>query len=176
MKEVTGHENKKFCSRCLALCVALAPIFANEVVPEPAPAPVVRDPIMKVDDPSWNLDFTVAEQIAVQEDRRKKPLQTYAFESIEQMYGRPLMGSTFAKVPVGDRDNPKFAKMSAIDLYFSIWFFPHYWYDKPLILVANNELRKQLVVPAAITGLDAAEMPASIRKLSSMKSACRSKI
>ncbi len=119
----------------------------------------IKRPTFKADDPAWKMDFSVAETLAVQEDRRKKPLQTYAFETIEQMYGRPLMGSTFVKVPTGepgDKDNPKVVKMGAVDLYLSIWFFPGYWYDKPLILVSNSELRKQLTPPISLVGADAA--------------------
>jgi ABC-type transport system involved in cytochrome c biogenesis permease subunit len=125
---------------------APAPLLASEAI-----TPASNEPVMKPsDDPSWKLDFTDAEKIAVQEGRRKKPLQTFAFETVEQIVGRPLMGATFYK------DQSNGAKLNAMDLYLSIWFFPPYWYDKPLILVSNNELRKILTPPPSVVSADAA--------------------
>ncbi len=125
--------------------LALFPLSASDDAPAE-----IKVPSMKANDPSWNLDFTNAELVAVQEGRRKKPLQTYAFESVEQIVGRPLMGATFYT------DKASGAKLNSMDLYLSIWFFRYYWYDKPLILVANNELRQKLIPPIAIIGADAA--------------------
>ncbi|HLX61945.1 MAG TPA: cytochrome c biogenesis protein CcsA [Planctomycetota bacterium] len=120
------------CAASLALCAVTARAESDA-------------PTFKLDDPSWTLDFTNAELLAVQEGRRKKPLQTYAFESIEEIAGRPLFGSTFIKVPAGgDSSDPKFVKLGAMDLYLSLWFYPDYWRDKPLILCANSELRTKL--------------------------------
>src|SRR6185295_9707469 len=114
------------CAACLCLSFA-------------ATASESKVPVLKADDPSWKMDFSAAELLAVQQDRRKKPLQTYALESIEQLAGRPLMGSTFIKLPTGESggtpENPKSVKFNSMDLFLSISFFPEFWEDKPIILV-----------------------------------------
>src|ERR1043165_5260373 len=125
-----------------AVACAAAPFFvrASETLP--------AAPILKANDPNWKLDFKYADLLAVQEDRRKKPLQSHALETIEQMCGRPLMGSTFIRIPTGEpvgaNEEPKLATFNSMDLYLSIWFFPAFWEDKPLILVSSSELRKMI--------------------------------
>ncbi|MEI6234570.1 MAG: cytochrome c biogenesis protein CcsA [Planctomycetota bacterium] len=143
------------------LATLAAIIFALCVVPAFA-SDGPNEPIMKPsDDASWKLDFTQAEMIAVQEGRRKKPLQTFAFETVEQIVGRPLIGATFYRDPSTGKDMPdgkdlsNCAKLNAMDLYLSIWFFPPYWYDKPIILVSNSDLRKKLIPPIGVMGADA---------------------
>ena len=143
----------------LSLALAALNFFAPAQASEPI-SPAMNEPMMKPsDDPSWKMDFSNAEKIAVQEDRRKKPLQTFAFETIEQVVGRPLMGATFYK------DQSNGAKLNAMDLYLSIWFFPPYWYDKPLVLVANNELRQMLIPPPGAMGADAGAYAGTGREL-----------
>lgn len=114
------------------------------------------EPILKSDDPSWNMDFSAAELITVQDGGRKKPLQTYVLENIEQMSGRPLMGATFVKIPLAPNDekDKKEVKFSAMDLFLSIWCYPDYWYDKPVILVPGADIRKLIDPNAAAEKTD----------------------
>lgn len=104
----------------------------------------MAEPILKADDPTWNMDFSAAELIVVQDGGRKKPLQTYALESIEQMSGKPLMGATFVKIPLdpANEKDRKDVKFNAMDLFMSIWCYPEFWEDKPVILVPGAETRK----------------------------------
>ena len=151
----TQSSKKEYCMKTFSIVSAVALVlsvaFAATLHASEAMTPEANEPIMKLpDDPSWKLDFTDAEKIAVQEGRRKKPLQTFAFETVEQIVGRPLMGATFYK------DQSNGAKLNAMDLYLSIWFFPSYWEDKPLILVSNSELRNKLILPPSVISADAA--------------------
>ena len=129
---------------CALIFSALFPI-ALRAAEAPAAEPA---PILNADDPNWKLDFSAADAIAVQEGGRKKPLQTYAFEAIEQMCGRPLFGATFVKLPLNpaatDEKERKEVRFTSMDIFMSIWCHPTFWEDKPIIHVPNAELRKTI--------------------------------
>lgn len=128
--------NKILLAPVLLILAATLNTWGAEESKDPAP-------VLKADDPAWTMDFAAAELLAVQDNGRKKPLQSYAIETIEQLSGRPLVGSTYIRIPTGESGD-KAAKFGAMDLYISIWSYPKYWVTQPVILAPNNELRKFL--------------------------------
>ena len=99
---------------------ALAPPHTDEPVEEPRPPAVL----------TGNLDFNYVEMLAIQERGRKKPLQSYVTEQIEQIVGRPLFSGTpyLTLTSTGER-------IQAMDLFLSIWFNTRDWKKTPVILV-----------------------------------------
>ena len=83
-----------------------------------------------------DLDFSVLELLAIQENSRKKPLQTYAYEQIEQLCGRAVFAGTpyLKEKATGD-------KIQAMDLLLSLWFNTRNWRKTPVILVAYGPLK-----------------------------------
>jgi cytochrome c-type biogenesis protein CcsB len=79
------------------------------------------------------LDFTDASRIVIQAGGRKKPLDTFASESLQSLSGR----RTYT-------DSASGQKFGSVDLLFSLWFGEGDWKKRPLILVSNAALRDRL--------------------------------
>lgn len=90
--------------------------------------------------PGWSadLDFREAARIVIQADGRKKPLDTFASESLQTISGR----RTFRDTPSGER-------IGAMDALFSMWFGTRDWRKVPVVLVADPSLRRELGLAAA---------------------------
>ncbi|GMV79453.1 MAG: hypothetical protein AMXMBFR7_06370 [Planctomycetota bacterium] len=101
------------------------------------------------------LDFRAIESLAIQEGGRKKPLHTYAVESLEQICGRSIAlinsAPTFKDPSTG-------APREAIDLFLAMWLNTRQWYKEPVVLVSHRPLRVEL-------GLDPAKKHFSIQQL-----------
>ncbi|HEY3319807.1 MAG TPA: cytochrome c biogenesis protein CcsA [Planctomycetota bacterium] len=111
-------------------------------------APMPKDDLKETPFPdlSVKLDFHDLEMLAIQEGGRKKPLQTYACEQVEQLVGRPLFAS---KPYVADKNNPA-NRVSAMDLLLGVWLRdPDHpeknpWATAPIVFVSYLPLRKEL--------------------------------
>lgn len=84
-----------------------------------------------------SLDFSDASRIVIQSGGRKKPLDTFASESLQALSGR----RTYLDRSTGQR-------LTAMDTLFSIWFGTRDWQKMPVILVPNAALRQQLGLPS----------------------------
>jgi cytochrome c-type biogenesis protein CcsB len=80
-----------------------------------------------------DLDFSEAARIVVQAGGRKKPLETFAAESLQSISGRRVL----TDLDTGSRTE-------ALDVLFSMWFGTRAWQKTPLVLVSSAELRQQL--------------------------------
>lgn len=96
----------------LALSVFVVPVFAAEPV---------------------SLDFTNLESIAIQEGGRKKPLDTFARETMQT-----ITGKTRFRVAEGE------PKREPMDLMLAIMFEKGDWSEKKLIWAPYGELKEQL--------------------------------
>jgi ABC-type transport system involved in cytochrome c biogenesis permease subunit len=93
-------------------------------------------------EPRPALDFRDAALLCIQEGGRKKPLHTFAVESVEQIVGRPL----FAGTPYW-LDEATGRNYEAMDLLLAIWLEPDHLADKPFILISYGPLREDLGFP-----------------------------
>jgi cytochrome c-type biogenesis protein CcsB len=83
------------------------------------------------------LDFTDASRIVIQSGGRKKPLDTFATETLQSISGR----RTYTDRETGQRFTP-------VDLLFSIWFGDGDWKGRPLVLVSSAAVRESLGLPS----------------------------
>ncbi len=111
------------------------------------------------------LDFSVLEMLAIQEGGRKKPLQTYANERVEQLVGLPL----FSSAPYL-KDKETGQKLPAMDVFLSIWFHTRDWSRTPVILVAYGPLIDALGLPRGEKQYSLSE----IQKNGALDKLCRS--
>jgi ABC-type transport system involved in cytochrome c biogenesis permease subunit len=103
-----------------------------------------------------DLDFSYIEMMAVQDGGRKKPLQTYVNEMIEQVVGRPLFGSRpHLKDPASG------AKLYAMDMFLSMWFRTRVWDTVPVVLISNAGTKKTLNLDAQRTHFSMKEIKGS---------------
>jgi len=88
------------------------------------------------------MDLESAALLAVQHGGRKKPLHTLAVEHLEQITGRPFFLATpYYKEPAKQR------RLSAMDVYLSMYLDTRDWFKEPVILVAHGLLRRELGLP-----------------------------
>ena len=81
-----------------------------------------------------NLDEPA--RIVIQAGGRKKPLETFASESLQTISGR----RTFKDPETGRR-------LSALDTLLSMWLGTRDWNNVPVVLVADARLRNALGLP-----------------------------
>lgn len=93
------------------------------------------------------LDFDEASRIVIQSNGRKKPLDTFAIESLQSISGRRTL-----------KDPKTRQSRQAMDVVLSIWFTPDQWREFPLILVSSATLGHEL-------GLTGKERHVSIKAL-----------
>jgi cytochrome c-type biogenesis protein CcsB len=82
------------------------------------------------------LNFNEASRIVVQNAGRKKPLDTFAAESLQTISGR----RTFKDPQTGQR-------MEAVDVMISIWSGARDWKTTPIILISDAALKDALKLP-----------------------------
>lgn len=89
---------------------------------------------------SWSpLDFVPLAHLAVQEDGRKKPLDTVARETMSKITGQALFsGNSNFKDPATGR------AVDTMDLFLSIWLNARPWNETPLVLVGSMSFRQEL--------------------------------
>jgi len=85
------------------------------------------------------LDFSILDTIAIQDNGRNKPLQTFITEKMELIVGRKL----FKGVPVLTEKLSK-QNISGNDLFLSLWLKPKSMIRVPLILVSYGPLKEEL--------------------------------
>jgi ABC-type transport system involved in cytochrome c biogenesis permease subunit len=86
------------------------------------------------------LSFDEASRLAIQAGGRKKPLDTFAAETLQLISGRRT---------VIDPESGR--RLSSMDGLFSIWFGKREWESAPIVLVSNPDLRKELGLSATRT-------------------------
>src|ERR1043166_4964913 len=84
-----------------------------------------------------DLDFTTLRFLAVQKDGRKKPLDTFALETVKKLTGRNVFVD-----PESGR------QMEPMDVLLSMWLEARDWGKIPVILVSYGPLRETLGLPA----------------------------
>jgi len=99
------------------------------------------------------LDFSILDTLAIQDNGRNKPLQTFITEKMELIVGRKL----FKGVPVLAEKISK-QNISGTDLFLSLWLKPKSMIRVPLILVSYGPLKEEL-------GLNKAEKHFSFERL-----------
>jgi cytochrome c-type biogenesis protein CcsB len=92
-----------------------------------------------------DLDFSKVEMLAIQEGGRKKPLQTYAMEHIQQIVGKPLF--PFGGVTPYLKDKETGSKLFAMDMFCSLLFGTREWGEIPCILVSYGPLLDEMKLP-----------------------------
>lgn len=80
-----------------------------------------------------HFDYSEARQLAIQAGGRKKPLDTFALESMQNITGR----RSLTLPQTGQRFTP-------MDFLCSVWFDEAFWQSAPLVLVSHRDLRAQL--------------------------------
>jgi len=88
------------------------------------------------------LDFGALEHIAIQEGGRKKPLHTFALESMTQITGATI----FRAEPKWDSPESG-ERVTGMDLFLSVVLGTRDWTQEPLILVSSAELKRELGLP-----------------------------
>ena len=121
------------------------PVERSPIVTPTAPEPAT----VVSQEPLAPLDFSVFESIAIQDGGRKKPLQTYAVEFLEQITGRAV----FASQPYYDdphhladpaASKEKKQRMGPVDVLLSMTLNTRDWLKEPVLLVAYGPLKKEL--------------------------------
>jgi ABC-type transport system involved in cytochrome c biogenesis permease subunit len=79
------------------------------------------------------LDFSHLSRVVVQADGRKKPLDTFAAESLQIISGRRTW-----------HDGSGGRRRGAMDFLCSVWFGADDWKQSPVLLVSDHNLRKAL--------------------------------
>jgi cytochrome c-type biogenesis protein CcsB len=79
------------------------------------------------------LDFDEASRIVIQSNGRKKPLDTFAIECLQEMSGRRTL-----------KDPATGQRRQAMEVLLSMWLNPDQWRDYPIILVANAGIAREL--------------------------------
>jgi len=88
---------------------------------------------------STALDFSILDTIAIQDNGRNKPLQTFITEKMELIVGRKL----FKGVPVLT-DKISKQNINGNDLFLSLWMKPKSMIRVPMILVSYGPLKQEL--------------------------------
>ncbi len=91
------------------------------------------------------MDFSAIEMLAIQEGGRKKPLQTYAIEHIQQIVGKPLY--PFAGITPHIKDKETGETLYAMDMFCSMWFQTRDWNKFPCIMVSYGPLLDEMKLP-----------------------------
>ncbi len=79
------------------------------------------------------LDFGEAGRIVIQSEGRKKPLETFAAESLQLISGRRAI--------TDPKDGRRF---QAVDALCSMWFRTRDWSQVPVVLLPDADLRREL--------------------------------
>ena len=83
-----------------------------------------------------NLRFDEAARIVVQSGGRKKPLDTFAAESLQTISGRRSL-----------KDPQTGRRIGSMDALLSMWFGGRNWNDFPVVLVSDANLKRALGLP-----------------------------
>ena len=86
--------------------------------------------------PAGTLNFNEASRIVIQNAGRKKPLDTFASESLQTISGR----RTFNDPQTGQR-------LEAVEVLVSIWSGTRDWNKTPIILISDAALKDELKLP-----------------------------
>jgi cytochrome c-type biogenesis protein CcsB len=99
--------------------------------------------------PSWGgeLNFSEIGQVAIQDGGRKKPLDTFASESFQMIYGRRAL------------KDPKTEKyVPALDSLLSMWCGKTDWKSSAIILVPDAALRREMSLDLTRTHFSLVEL------------------
>jgi ABC-type transport system involved in cytochrome c biogenesis permease subunit len=97
--------------------------------------------------PADELNFDDAARVVIQSGGRKKPLDTFAAESIQLIHGKRTL-----------KDPQTGASIAPMDALFSMWMGTREWKDAPIVLVSDAALKEKL-------GLNPADRFASFASL-----------
>lgn len=83
--------------------------------------------------PAEDLNFDAASRIVIQSAGRKKPLDTFAAESLQLIYGRRTLKDPETGRPI-----------APMDALFSMWMGAREWRKLPIVLVSEAPLKEKL--------------------------------